>query len=113
MTISLAGSGTQTATGSEDIVLSLASAGTFSFHISMENMQAGDTIEFRIKQKILAGDTALPVYYQAYSGVPHPDGIVAVSVPIANDLTETGSLIFTLKQTSGTNRDYKWKVIKY
>jgi hypothetical protein len=50
---------------------------------------------------------------QRYLDAQPTDDIIKVSVPISNELTDAGSLRFSLKQTAGTGRAYPWKVLKY
>ncbi len=114
MTVSASSSGTQTAViNTEHTLANIASAGVYTVHVSRLNMLAGDTLQLRIYQTILTGDTAYVAYYQQFEGAPSTDEIIAISVPIANDLTDASALKFTLKQTSGTARDFKWKILKY
>jgi len=91
----------------------VAVAGVFSLHVDKNAMQAGDTLELRIYQIVLTGGTRRVAYYDVWSDAQISDDQIAVSVPIANELTDSGSLRFTLKQTAGTSRNFPWKVLKY
>ena len=91
----------------------MAVAGVFSLHVDKNAMQAGDTLELRIYQIVLTGGTRRVAYYDVWSDAQISDDQIAVSVPIANELTDSGSLRFTLKQTAGTSRNFPWKVLKY
>ena len=114
MSASLESSGTQLAViNTEHTLHTVSTAGTFSFHVSLLNMTTGDTLELRIYQKILTGDSPYVAYKQSFYGAPDTDGIIAVSVPIANDLLEANSLQFTMKQVAGTGRSFKWKILRY
>ena len=114
MAVTLHASGTQTAVISTEHELATAAVvGVFSIHVDVSNMASGDTTELRIYQKILTGGTAKVAYYQSFSDAQGTDNAIAISVPIANDLVESNALKFTLKQTSGTGRQYSWKVLKY
>lgn len=114
MAVTAAGSGTQTATvTTEHTLLDIAVAGTFTFHVDTVNMADGDALELRAYQIILTGGTRRVAYYSSYADAQHADDLVKISVPISNELTDAGSLRFTLKQTLGTSRNYPWKVLAY
>lgn len=114
MAVTSAGSGTQTATvGTEHTVLSISTAGTFTYHVDLNAMASGDTLELRIYQKVLSGGTLRVAYYAMFSNACPGDDIVQISVPISNDLTGTTGITFTLKQTTGTGRAFPWKVLSY
>jgi hypothetical protein len=108
------GSGTQTATiGTEHFLNSPNVAGTFTLHVDTDNMVDGDILEIRIYQIILTGGTPKVAYYMLYAGQQHDDDLIKISVPISNELTDTNSLRFSIKQTAGTGRAFPWKVLKY
>lgn len=114
MAVTKYASGTQTAVISTEHTLSAPSiAGVYTVHVDLSGMQLGDELELRIKAKILTGDTPQVAYFKGFSGAQSVDDVIAISVPIANDLAEANALQFTLKQTAGTGRVYKWKVVKY
>lgn len=108
------GLGTQLATiGTEHTLLDVAVAGTFTLHVDKINMAGGDALELRVYQIVLTGGTRRVVYKGSWIGVQDADDMIAISIPISNELADAGSLRFTLKQTSGTGRNYPWKVLKY
>jgi hypothetical protein len=110
----LQGSGTQAATvTTEHTLLDIAVAGSFVLHVNLRNMVAGDAVELKCYEKILTGDTITEgqVISQTYQGVQTSD-VVVKSIPIDNDLVEAAAVRFTLKQTAGTSRNFKWKVVK-
>jgi hypothetical protein len=114
MSVTALASGTQTTSvPSEHIVTTATVNGVYSFHVDLSNMQTGDTVELRIYQKIITGDSPLVAYYQLYYNAQSTDGQIAISVPIANELAEADALKFSIKQTAGSSRNYKWKVLKY
>lgn len=114
MAVTAAGSGTQTATvGTEHTLLDVAVAGTFQMEIDSVNMAAGDVLELRIYNIVLTAGTRRVCYFQTYSGAQATDDIGKISVPVSNELTDAGSLRFTLKQTFGTGRAFPWKVLKF
>jgi hypothetical protein len=106
--------GTQTAViGTEHTLADVAVAGTFTLHVNKINMAAGDVTELRCYQIVLTGGTRAVVYFARYSDAAVADDMIVISVPISNELTDSGSLRFTLKQTAGTGRNYDWKCLKY
>lgn len=114
MTISAFGSGTQTATvTTEHFLASVNEAGVYTFHVDLVNLAAGDQVELRVYQMILTGGTQRVAYLASYQGAQPADGLIAISVPISNELTDTNSLRFSLKQTLGTGRNFPWKVLKH
>jgi hypothetical protein len=114
MAVTAAGSGTQSATvTTEHTLLDVDAAGTYTLHVDTVNMVAGDGLELRIYQMVLTGGTRRVAYIVAYQGVQPTDDLIKISVPISNELTDSGALRFTLKQTTGTSRNFPWKVLKY
>ena len=114
MAVTAQGSGTQTATvTTEHTLLDVAVAGTFTLHVDKINMAADDSLELRIYQMVLTAGTRRVVYFARYDDAQHADDMIAISVPISNELTDAGSLRFTLKQTLGTSRNFPWKVLRY
>ena len=114
MAVTCPASGTQTAViNTEHVLSNIAIAGVYSYHVSLANMVSGDTTELRIYQVILTGDTSLVAYKQIFNNAQDEDNIIAISVPIANELTDATALKFTLKQTAGVSRVFKWKILKY
>lgn len=114
MAVTAFASGTQTTTvTTEHFVSSPNVAGVYTFHVDTVNMVAGDVLELRIYQIIITGGTTRVAYVSAYYGAQPTDDIIKVSVPIGNELTDTNSLRFSLKQTFGTSRNFPWKVLAY
>lgn len=114
MAVTAHATGTQTAViGTEHFLTSPAVAGTFTMHIDTINMAAGDSLEIRIYQIVLTGGTTRVAYFARFDSVQPVDDVIKISVPISNDLTDTNSLRFSIKQTAGTGRAFPWKVLKY
>lgn len=114
MAVTAHASGTQSATvGTEHFLTSPNVAGTFTLHVDKVNMVAGDILELRVYQMILTGGTQRVAYVQRYEGAQPTDDLIAISVPISNELTDTNSLRFSLTQVKGTSRNFPWKVLKY
>jgi hypothetical protein len=107
-------SGTQLATGAEDIVATAAVAGKFVFIVDTLNMAAGDTLELRVYQKVLTGGSITGVlHFDRYVDVQLADLRIKQSRPAYNDLVEANALQFTLYQTTGVMRNYAWKVVSF
>lgn len=99
-------SGTQTAViNTEHSLAAPTTAKTRVLSVDLSNMVAGDTVELRIKAKVLTGGTIREAYTATYS---HAQGApVVFSVPVAGMYGST----FTLKQTAGTGRSFDWSVL--
>lgn len=118
MAVTAPSTGTQTATiSTEHTLADVAVAGTYTLHVDANAMAAGDTLELRVYQIVLTGGTRRLVYLGTFTGAQDAStndlAPIKISVPISNELTDTGSIRFTLKQTAGTGRSYPWKVLKY
>lgn len=114
MAVTAHASGTQTAViGTEHSLTGVTVAGTFTFHVDTVNMVAGDILELRVKQIILTAGTKRVVELGVFYGAQSVDDLIKISAPISNELTDTDSLEFTLKQTFGTGRSFPWKVLKH
>lgn len=108
MAVTAESSGTQTAViSTEHSLATPTSAGVRVLMVDTVNMQAGDTLELRIKVKTLSGGTIRVAYLGTFTGAQPTDDLIKVSVPIPSEVGAT----FTLKQTAGTGRDYDWKVM--
>ena len=107
-------SGTQSpaVVGTEHFLSSPNVAGVFQFVVDTVNMQQADILELRVYQMVLTGGTQRVVYYELFAGAQVADDLIKVSVPAANDLTDTNALRFSLKQTAGTGRNFPWKVLQ-
>lgn len=114
MSVTAAGSGTQSASiSTEHTLLDVNTAGVYTLHVDAINMASGDTLELRVYQMVLTSGTRRVAYFKTFYGAQSADDEIKISVPIANELTDSGSLRFTLKQTAGTGRSYPWKVLSY
>ena len=116
MAVTAQASGTQTATvTTEHQLADVNAAGVFTFHVDTVNMVNGDILEIRIYQMVLTAGASRVVYFQGYYGAQNADvdGLIKVSVPISNELTDATSLRFSIKQTFGTGRAFPWKVLKH
>lgn len=114
MAVTAQANGTQTATvGTEHTLADVGISGTFTLHVDSDVMVAGDILELRIYQMVLTGGTRRVAYYQAYYDSQIPDDKIKISVPISNELSDSGALRFTLKQAAGVSRNFPWKILKY
>ncbi len=99
-------SGTQTATVTTEHTLStISSAGNYYLKVDMKNMDIGDELILRLKDKVLTGSTSALMFKGTYSHVQ--DEIVAASIPFST-VFET---IATLEQTTGTGRSFEWAIV--
>lgn len=99
--------------GTELTLLDIAIPGTFTAHVDFTLMAAGDVVELRWYSMILTGGTRRQTYLHRRVDVQIADDLVAISVPISNDLTDAGALRFTILQRAGTTRAFPWKVLRY
>lgn len=108
----LQASGTQTATiGTEHTLADISAAGTFCLSVSTKNLTDGDLLELRVYIIMLTGGSREVRYKYSYADAQTPDDQIKTFPPVENDLTDTGSVRFTLKQTLGTGRNFDWKVV--
>lgn len=102
-------SGTQSATVStEHTLLDTATAGDYQLKVNLSNLAAGDIVELRMYDKVLSGDAYGVVFSAVYTDAQGTDGEICVSPPL---MMPNGGK-FTLKQTAGTGRSFKWVVVK-
>lgn len=114
MTLAAFASGTQSATVTTEHFLSnVNEAGVYTLHVDLSNMVALDALELRVYQMVLTAGTARVAYLETFSGAQPTDAMIAISVPISNELTDAQALRFSLKQTLGTSRNFAWKVLKH
>jgi hypothetical protein len=112
--VTLHASGTHTAGVAAEATLATAAVvGTFTYHVDLTALAAGDVVILRVYQKVLTGGTQRVLYVQRYSGVQPTDDAVKVSLPASNDLVESNALTFTIHRTHGAAASLPWKVLKY
>jgi len=105
MTVSVADSGSQTATISTEHDLStITSAGVYVLAVDLANLAAGDEVELRIYGKARSTDTERLRFRGTYA---YP-----VASPLKESVAVTSPHHFraTLKQTAGTGRAFPWAV---
>ena len=113
MAVTAEATGTTATVTTEHTLRDVAAAGSYTLHVDTNAMVAGDALELRVYQIVLTGGTRRVAYLATYTGAQPADDQIKISVPISNELTDSGSLRFTLKQTLGTSRSYPYKVLKY
>ena len=114
MAVTAASSGTQSATiNTEHQLADINASGVYTFHVDTTNMASGDILELRVYQMVLTSGTARVLFVSCFYGAQPTDDVIKVSLPIGNELTDSTSLRFSLKQTFGTGRSFAWKVLKY
>lgn len=100
-----AGSGTQTATP-EQVLATDTNNGTFVFEVDSTNLALGDAVEFAVYTITLSGGAQGKIWggsYQNVQAIPHKQ-----APPVASDQ----SIMFTVKQRSGTARAFPWKALR-
>lgn len=102
--------GTQTATVSTEHTLNDQSgvAGDYQLWVNLTNLANGDVVELRVYGKVLSADAYGVIWFAVYSDAVGADSEIVVSPPV---MCVNGAK-FTLKQTAGTGRSFKWNVSK-
>ena len=106
MTWNTSAEGTVTADGSEQTLSTDTTNGTYVLVVDRNNMQNGDTLELRLYSKVRSGDSYQLAYFGPFADVPPEPNVYSLPIPIDVDVKAT------LKQTAGTNRQYKWKLLR-
>ncbi len=113
LTITAFASGTQSATvTTEHQLANVNVAGEFVFYVDCVNMVSGDALELRIYQIVLTGGVDRVIRLASFFGAQEASGVEKMSPMVLNELTDSTSLKFSLKQTAGTSRTFPWKVLK-
>ena len=100
---------TLTADGTEQSVYTAATNRVTQLFVNVDNMQSGDTIVIREKIKVLTGDSVALIKSTTLTGA---NGTLPGSSLIfqSDPLSGPYGVTYTLEQTAGTNRTYKWRV---
>ena len=105
MTITVASSGTQTASiGTEHSLAAETTSGAYVLWVDLSNLANDEEVELRVKRKVLTGGTIRQSMIGSYKHI-QGDPVVC-SLPITAPYGAT----FTLKQISGTGRYFDWSV---
>lgn len=106
MALAVVGSGTQTAVITTEHTLDTETGGkTYVLVVNLSNLANGDTVELRLKTKVLSGSASAIAAYATYSHAQEVDVVYSVPVPANQEL------IATLKQTAGTGRNFEWALL--
>lgn len=109
MAVSTKSSGTQTATlATEHTLLDTPDAGAYQLKVNLENLANGETVELKIYDKVLAADAYVAIWTFAYIHARGTASPIIASPPL---MMPYGGK-FTLKQTGGTGRAFKWSVVQ-
>ena len=106
MTWTVSSSGTQTADGSEDVLTTDTTNGTYVLKVDLINMANLDVVELRIYTKALSTGALDLVWKGTYANAPLI--VVAQSPFVPSDQ----SIKVTLKQVAGTDRNYDWALLR-
>jgi len=108
MAVSVSASGSQlVVVATEHTLKADTASGCYELHVDAAAMIAGDTIEIRLKENVLAAGTVRAALYATFAGaIAEPN--IKVLGPAAFDQGVTA----TLKQTAGTARTYPWKLLR-
>jgi hypothetical protein len=107
----VAGSGTQTAViGTEHTLLTQSTPKTCVLQVDLSNLALGDVVALSIYNKTLSGDTitpgtTAPIYQASYAHARSEGVVQSVPVPVGFQG------VFTLLQSAGTGRAFKWHVL--
>jgi len=104
--ISEVATGTQAATiGVEHTLDTETTAKTYVIAIDLSNMVAGDTVELRSYNKVVAAGASIQSYVESRTGVQTDPAFYNIPIPTAHEVK------FTLKQTLGTGVSFDWSVM--
>lgn len=105
MALAQAASGTQAAVvGVANTLATITTGKTCVLYVDLRALAAGDTVELRVEEKVLAAETAARVNMVTFAGVQADP--IAMSLPYA----AVHSVAFILTQTTGLARTYPWSV---
>lgn len=99
--------GTLTADGTEQTLSDITDAnGAYALRLNTDNMGAGDKIVVRVYTKIADGDSYALEDEFTLANEQILKNKLSLSYPVTDDIK------FTLEQSAGTNRTYKWVINK-
>jgi hypothetical protein len=120
--ISTYASGTQSTTVPTEHFLSSPNiSGQFQLALDLNALAAGDVLEVRAYAMGIAGGTSRVVKVWTFYGAQPADALIQFfpqnsdGVPewMANSLTDTNALRFSINQTFGSSRSIPWRVMLY
>jgi hypothetical protein len=94
--------------GVEHTVATINAPADYIFCVDLANMASGDTVELRVKNRILAGGTTRGYYIETFTGAQPTDTLIVCSIPFR--VQRQG--ITSIKQTTGTGRLFPWELWK-
>lgn len=113
MAVTAENSGSQTTVvTTEHFVEDTNTAGVFVFEVDTNALADGDVLELRVYKMIATSGTARVAFFAAFYGAQAVDDLIKTSLPIANELTDSQALRFSMKQTFGSARAIPWKVLR-
>lgn len=101
-------SGTQVATGAEDILYQPTGNGSYVLIVDLNNMANGDIVSIKAKRKTLTGGTIRLLDSRTFRGAQTsaPKGIIVQFGPFS--MPYGGQ--FTLQQRLGSAKNFDWSV---
>lgn len=106
MAISVTNSGTLSASTSEQTLGASRTDGkTYVLQVDLNNMAAGDVVEIRAKAKVLTGSTERVIYKATFANAQGYPVVQTPPIPAPYQVT------FTLKQPTGTSRDFDYALM--
>lgn len=113
MTIAAFAQGTQSATVTTEHFLSSPNVvGNFRLLVKLSNLVAGDRLELRQYKIPLTGGSTVSKLVAVFEGAQPTDDAYFTSEWLPNELTDTNSVRYSLKQTYGTTRNFDWVVFR-
>jgi len=92
--------------GSEHALTSKTGLGIYVLAVDLNAMEAGDTVELRLKTKCIATGTVKVAYLDSYTDVQAAPHKYSVPVPIDHEI------VCTLTQTTGVARTFPWNLLR-
>ena len=92
--------------GSEHALTSKTGLGIYVLAVDLNAMEAGDTVELRLKTKCIATGTVKNAYLDSYTDVQAEPHKYSVPVPIDQEI------VCTLRQTTGVARTFPWNLLR-
>jgi hypothetical protein len=84
----------------------ITSPGTYQLYLNVSNLALGDTLEIKAYTEVLSGDTPAVVMFRTLQNPTIEPIVFTPFFAIVNELK------FSLKQTAGTGRTFKWNIIQ-
>ena len=95
--------------GSETNVRASSTNRVTQLFVNVDNMVAGDVLVIREKIKVLTADSVALVKSTTLAGID--GGLPGFALIFQTDpLSSPYGVTYSLHQTAGTNRDFKWRV---